>query len=287
MKMLNYKGTLIPIGGNEDKGAEEASGKDFIEEGILAHVVRAGGGTDAKIVVFPTASSIPDEVGENYQEAFGRLGCSNLEVVHIRQRADAYEEQVLKAVAEANTIMFSGGDQSRIVEYIKDTPLHNLFFQRLRTDANFVLAGTSAGAMMMSKEMIAGGSATEAMLKGNVRMREGMSFVPEFIIDSHFVRRGRFGRIAEALARFPDLMGIGLAEDTGLIIREGRSFQVIGSGMVLLFDPSELTHNNQKVLKEGSAMSLFNLKTHILANGDCFNFENRKIEVLPMHEKYI
>ena len=140
---------------------------------------------------------------------------------------------------------------------------------------------------MMSKEMIAGGSATEALLKGNVLMKKGMGFVPGFIIDSHFVKRGRFGRLAEALAIFPHLMGVGLAEDTGLIIKEGKHFQVIGSGMVILFDASRLTHNNQKLLKSGSAMSLSNLTMHILVNGDCFNFEDKAIQVLPIHEKYI
>ncbi|MCH2043187.1 MAG: cyanophycinase [Saprospiraceae bacterium] len=287
MKVLNHKGILIPVGGNEDKGANEDYGTDFIEEGILAHVVREGGGADASIVVFPTASSIPYEVGENYTDAFGRLGCSNIEVVHVQSREDAYEDAILESVKNADIVMFSGGDQSRITEYIRGTALHKLLFDRLANDAKFVLAGTSAGAMMMSQEMIAGGSATEAMIKGNVKMREGMGFVPEFIIDSHFVRRGRFGRMAEALAIFPHLMGIGLAEDTGLIIRGGQEFQVIGAGMVLLFDASGLTHNNQKILKEGSAMSLSNLKTHILVNGDCFNFEDKKIQVLPIHEQYI
>lgn len=287
MKVLNHKGTLIPVGGNEDKGANEYYGTDFIEEGILAHVVREGGGSSARIAVFPTASSIPYEVGENYTDAFGRLGCKNVDVVHVQSREDAYEDDVLESVRNADIVMFSGGDQSRITEYIRGTALHQLFFERLKDDEKFVLAGTSAGAMMMSQEMIAGGSATEAMVKGNVKMREGMGFVPEFIIDSHFVRRGRFGRMAEALAIFPHLLGIGLAEDTGLIIRGGREFQVIGSGMVLLFDASELTHNNQKILKEGSAMSISNLKTHILANGDNFNIEDKKIEVLPVHEKFI
>ena len=124
-------------------------------------------------------------------------------------------------------------------------------------------------------------------MKGNVSMVKGMGFVPSFIIDSHFVKRGRFGRLAEAVAIFPNLMAVGLSEDTGLIIKNGSEFRVIGSGMVILFDASALTHNNQKLLKEGSAMSLFNLTTHILANGDRFNFEDRRIEVLPIYEKYI
>ena len=109
-----------------------------------------------------------------------------------------------------------------------------------------------------------------------------MEFIPNLIIDSHFIRRGRFGRLSEAVAKFPNLLGVGLAEDTGLVIKKCKTFEVIGSGMVILFDPSKLKHNNQKILEEGDPMSLSNLRTHILANGDRFNIKSRKLKVLPL-----
>ena len=118
----------------------------------------------------------------------------------------------------------------------------------------------------MSKEMITGGSSRESFMKGAVAMNKGMGFIPKLIIDSHFIRRGRFGRLAEAVARFPELIGIGLAEDTGLVIKE-NSFEVIGSGMVIVFDARKAKHNNHKTLEKGTPMSLTNLKTSILANG--------------------
>lgn len=285
--MKNIKGTLIPIGGNEDKGENEYYGIDFIQESILAHVVRESGGNEVKIVIIPTASSIPDEVSQNYLRAFGKLGCTNLQILNIQSREEAESVESLQAVSNACCVMFSGGDQSKITGFIGGTTLHSLLKEKLATESHFVVAGTSAGAMMMSEEMIAGGSATEALIKGNVLMTKGMGFVPEFVIDSHFVKRGRFGRLAEAIAIFPNLMAVGLSEDTGLIIKNGNEFRVIGSGMVILFDASNLTHNTQKLLRDGAAMSLFNLTTHILANGDRFNFENRKIEVLPIYEKHI
>ena len=163
--------------------------------------------------------------------------------------------------------MFSGGDQSKIVQYIGGTLLHKIIQQRYENE-NFVIAGTSAGAMCMSREMIKGGGIKEAFTKGAVLMGEGMGFIPNLIIDSHFIRRGRFGRLAEAVARFPKMIGIGLAEDTGLVIKNCNEAEVIGSGMVILFDPRKLKHNNQKVVVEGSPMSLTNLKTHILPNGN-------------------
>jgi cyanophycinase len=144
-----------------------------------------------------------------------------------------------------------------------------------------VLAGTSAGAMSMSKEMIMGGSSIECLTKGAVKIREGMGYIEDMIIDSHFINRGRFGRLAEAVAKFPNLIGVGLGEDTGLIIKD-KEFKVIGSGMVIVLDPSELSHNNHDILDEGLPMSMANLTTHILADGDRFFMDKRTIEVFPL-----
>ena len=118
-------------------------------------------------------------------------------------------------------------------------------------------------------------------------MRKGMGFVPNLIIDSHFIRRGRFGRLAEAVAKYPRLIGVGLAEDTGLVIKNRNTFEVIGSGMVILFDPKKLKHNNEKILETGTPMSLINLKTHVLANGDRFNLNKKKVKVLPMEAPFV
>ncbi len=139
----------------------------------------------------------------------------------------------------------------------------------------------------MTNEMIAGGSSTEAMLKGALKLRKGLSLIPELIIDTHFIKRGRFGRLVEAIAIHPGLIGIGLAEDTGLVIKNGNEFSVIGSGMVIIFDGSKLTHNAHDQLQEGTPMSISNLTTHILANGDKFTLNERKIEVLPIHSEFV
>ncbi len=282
------KGTLIPIGGNEDKGhaENENDGVDFIEDGILSHVVREAGGQDAHIVVFPTASSIPEEVGQNYLDAFARLGCTNVEVMQILERKDAEREDFLRIIKQADCVMFSGGDQSNIVDRIAGTSMHNLLLDRFRNE-EFVIAGTSAGAMCMSTEMISGGSATESLFKGAVRMRDGMDFIPELIIDSHFIQRGRFGRMSEAVAKFPKLLGIGLAEDTGIIIKNCNEFKVIGSGMVVIFDPSKLSHNNEEILEEGTPMTMGNMIVHILSNSDAFIIDERKIEILPIDAAFI
>ncbi len=282
--MLGARGTLIPIGGNEDKGSEdnEFYSLDFIEEGILSRVVKEAGGVDCKIVVIPTASSIPVEVGENYLDAFGKLGCTNVSVLHIKSKKDAELEASLAEVSQADCIMFSGGDQSKIAKRIGGTQMHEILLKRFAEEEGFVIAGTSAGAMAMAEEMIAGGSSKESFVKGAVNMVKGLGLAPQLILDTHFIQRGRFGRISEAIAKYPKHIGIGLAEDTGLIIKNGNEMKVIGSGMVIVFDGSEIQHNNEKILKEGTPMTITNMKVHVLANSDKFIIDERRVEVLPM-----
>lgn len=234
--MQEFKGTLIPIGGNEDKGIEdnELYSLEFIEEGILSHVVKEAGGTKAKIIVIPTASSIPEKVGDNYLQAFSKLGCSDIHVLDLRTRKEAESPETIVLVKSANCLMFSGGNQSKITDIIGGTAIHNIMLDRYRHETGFVIAGTSAGAMAMAEEMIAGGSSTEAFVKGAVKMYNGLGLIPGLIFDTHFIRRGRFGRQSEAVAKFPGLIGIGLAEDTAMIIKDGVDCTVIGSGMAIV-----------------------------------------------------
>ncbi len=288
-KMQLVKGTLIPIGGNEDKGIEESEQytQEFISEGILFHVVREAGGIDANIVVIPTASSIPVEVGENYMEAFTTLGCKNVTVLDIRSKEDSEKQASIDLIKAADCIMFSGGDQSKITDKIGGTTIHKILADRYKNEESFVIAGTSAGAMVMANEMIAGGSASEAFIKGAVTMYHGLNLIPELIIDTHFIRRGRFGRQSEAVAKHPNLIGIGLAEDTGMIIKNGSDCTVIGSGMVIVFDGSKLTHNNEKILDEGTPMTMANLTVHVLSNSDMYSIKNRKVSVLAIDAPFI
>lgn len=287
--MQHIKGILIPIGGNEDKGIEENEQYtlEFIDEGILFHVVKEAGGIDANIVIIPTASSIPKEVGENYVEAFTTLGCKNITVLDIRSKEDSEKKTSIELIKNANCIMFSGGNQSKITNKIGGTTIHEILLDRYKNEEGFVIAGTSAGAMVMASEMIAGGSASEAFIKGAVTMYKGLGLIPELIIDTHFIRRGRFGRQSEAVAKFPNLIGIGLAEDTGMVIKNGNDCTVIGSGMVIVFDGNTLTHNNEKILEEGTPMTMANLTIHVLSNSDTFDIKNRKISVLPIEAPFI
>jgi len=287
---MKEKGTLIMIGGNEDKGTgidtSEQDHLEFIEESILARVVQESGGSDAFIVVVPTASRIPDEVAENYLEAFSKLNCKNIAIADIRSREDADEPKNIELMQKADCVLFSGGDQSKITHKIGGTKIHKILLNRYQ-DEKFVIAGTSAGAMCMSQEMITGGGGKEIFTKGSVGMGQGLGFIPNLTIDSHFIRRGRFGRLAEAVSRFPDFIGVGLAENTGLVVKKCKTFEVIGSGMVILFDASELKFDNQDDIQVGEQMTIVNLKTHVLASGCQFNLEKKKVKVFSDKAKQL
>ena len=275
------KGTLIPIGGNEDKGYHNHKRfrLEYISQGILARVLAESGGKDSKILVITTASGIPEEVGEKYIKAFQKLGCDCVEPLYIGSKAEADYDKNLEKARTVDCVLFSGGNQSKITTHIRNTEFHKIILDRYKNE-EFVVAGTSAGAMCMSAEMISGGSSKESFIKASTKMRKGMSLLPEIIFDTHFIQRGRFGRLSEAVARFPQLVGIGLAEDTGMVIKNGNECETIGSGMVIVFDPGELTHNNYKNLKEGTPVTMRKLITHILSHGDRYLIAGRQVEVL-------
>lgn len=282
---MSVKGTLIPIGGNENKGVKtkESFTLEYIRKSILSRVVAESGGIDAFILVIPTASSIPEEVGALYLRAFEKLGCTHVKIMDIREREQCEDKKNIELIKNADCVMFSGGDQSLITRNISGTTIHKILLKRYKNE-DFVIAGTSAGAMCMSQEMITGSNQKKIFTKGAVGMDKGLGFIPNFIIDSHFIKRRRFGRLAGAVAKFPNLIGIGLDEDTALVIKKCNVCEIIGSGMIILFDPRKLRYNNEKEVEPGGYMSVTNLKTHILTKGDCFNIKKNKIKIAPENQ---
>jgi cyanophycinase len=279
--MSNAKGKLIAIGGAEHKGTElEADGfqrnnLNFFELGILRRVVEEAGGTAARIEVITTASMIPYEVGENYLDAFGKIGCTNIGVMHIRTRQDAMSEEFINRIRECDAVMFSGGNQLRLSATDGGTEFLSILKKRYKEE-NFLVAGTSAGAMAMSNTMIYEGNAARAHLKGEVKITTGLGFLNSVIIDSHFEKRGRFGRLAQAVAANPGCIGIGLGEDTGMLITEGNKMEAIGSGLVIIIDGHEILHSNIADIPDGNPISLENLKVHFCEKGNGYLIKERK-----------
>jgi cyanophycinase len=275
------KGKLIAIGGAEDKGTDLELGEihrsnlNFFELQIIRRVVEEAGGPDARIEVITTASTIPYEVGENYINAFGKIGCTNVDVMHIRNRQDTQNEDFLERIKTCDAVMFSGGNQLRLSVTDGGTEFLAILKRRYLQE-NILIAGTSAGAMAMSKTMIYEGNATRAHLKGEVKITTGLGFIDSVIIDSHFEKRGRFGRLAQAVATNPSCIGIGLGEDTGMLITEGNKMEAIGSGLVVIIDGHDILHSNIADIPEGNPISIENLKVHFCEKGNGYVISDRK-----------
>lgn len=275
------KGKLIAVGGAEDKGTDLELGEihrsnlNFFELGILRRVVEEAGGINARIEIITTASTIPYEVGENYMNAFGKIGCTNVGVMHIRTRQDTSDKDFLNRIKTCDAVMFSGGNQLRLS--VTDGGTEFLAIMKKRyMEEDFLIAGTSAGAMAMSQTMIYEGNATRAHLKGEVKMTTGLAFIDSIIIDSHFEKRGRFGRLAQAVATNPSLIGIGLGEDTGMLITGGDKMEAIGSGLVMIIDGHDILHSNIADIPDGNPVSIENLKVHFCEKGNGYIISERK-----------
>jgi cyanophycinase len=278
--MMVPKGKLIAIGGNVDKGTDPESAisfntLNFFEFGILQRILSEAKGKNSRIEVITTASMIPAEVGAGYMEAFARLGCHNVGVIHVRNRADTNVQDYHDRLKKCDGVMFTGGNQLRLSTIWGGTDLFNIIRDRYWND-NFMIAGTSAGAMAMSNTMIYEGDSADALLKGAVKITTGLALIHNVIIDTHFDKRGRFGRLAQAVASNPGCIGLGLGEDTGVLINGGNFMETIGSGMVLIFDGHRIQHNTIADLPEGFPISIENLIVHVMAKGFGFDVSKRK-----------
>ncbi len=277
------KGKLIPVGGAEDKGTDLEQGfiqrnnLNFFEAGILSRIVdETRYHQDSKIEVITTASTIPIEVGENYLDAFAKLSCTNVNVMNIRNREDTLKPDYIERIKEADAVMFTGGNQMRLTATFGGTEIYKILQDRYKYEDGFLIAGTSAGAMAMSNTMIYEGNAANAHLKGAVKVTTGLAFMGDVIFDSHFDKRGRFGRLAQAVATNPSCIGIGLGEDTGLLITEGNNMEAIGSGMIIIIDGHTIGYNNIADIADNNPISVENLTVHFLAKGNKYTLDTRK-----------
>lgn len=274
------KGKLIAIGGNVDKGtdpegASSSNVLNFFEYGILQRILSETRGKDSRIEVVTTASMIPAEVGEGYLEAFARLGCNNVGLMHIRNRQETQNPDYVTRLKNCDGVMFTGGNQLRLSTIWGGTEIYQVIKDRYWND-NFTISGTSAGAMAMSNTMIYEGDSGSALLKGAVKITTGLALIHNVIIDTHFDKRGRYGRLAQAVASNPGCIGLGLGEDTGVLITSGNYMETIGSGMVLVFDGHYIQHNTIADLPEGFPISIEHLVVHVMAKGYGYDISRRK-----------
>ena len=261
------RGYIIPIGGAEGKGRKPA---------ILSRFVELCGGQDARILVIPTASLL-NETGPQYQKLFIEMGAESM-CVPIENRDECFNEETLRVLEMATGIFITGGNQLRLSTILGGTPVA----RRIRSlNARGVhVAGTSAGAAIVSEHMIAGGRSGSSPRESGVELAPGLGLTNRVIIDQHFNQRQRMGRLLAALSFNPFACGLGIDENTaGFIAPDGR-MEVVGRGTITVVDPSELRHSSMSYVRRAEAVTLIGLKLHVLAEGAHFNIETREATLI-------
>lgn len=278
------KGTLILIGGAEDRGANEieiqSRNKQFVHFEILKELVPTKKKAQKRILeIITTASEDPDGIIDIYSHAYKEVGFHQVGYINIQADPPASNPEIIQRIKNAHAVLFSGGNQFRLSTILGNTDIVDAIMQKYYNDKDFIVAGTSAGAMAAAAIMIYEGHNDEAILKDTVKLSSGLGFINHCIIDTHFAKRARFGRLVEALLMNPACIAIGLGEDTAITIKKGNEAVCSGSGMVVILDGRDITHTNIAYAEEGTPLCVENLRVHILAKGNGFLLKERKFVI--------
>ena len=258
---------LIPIGGNEKKSTDSE---------IFRQMVDLAGGSDARIVVVPTASETPGKRAQDYEELFSGFGPKSIQTVHIGDRRDAGSDDLLRTIAETTLFMFAGGDQLRLSSLIGGTPLHRALLERYSA-GDCVVAGTSAGAAVIPEVMIFQNNGFRLFRKGGIEMTKGLGLIQDTILDTHFIRRSRISRLVHAVATNPALLGLGIEENTGLLIEDETTAKVIGTGTVIVVDGSAVEVNHIGFAENRHPFGLTNVIYSVLTPGMVYDLGRRTV----------
>jgi cyanophycinase len=257
--------TLIIIGGKEDRSSDKI---------ILGEVAKRVG--SGKLVVSTVAMPTPSNgLFEEYEKAFRSLGVKHVFKLEIRDREEATRDSKVRILDDAAAVFFTGGDQVKITSQIGDTPIFSRVHEIYENGG--LIAGTSAGASAMSETMLVeGGDEQSHVIGGAMRMAPGLGLIGGVIIDQHFTERGRIGRLLGAVAQNPKNLGIGIDEQTAIVVERDNSFYVIGSGAVYVMDGSTVTYSNiaQEAVKK--TLSIHDVAIHVLSQGDRFDLHTRR-----------
>jgi cyanophycinase len=258
------KGSLVIIGGHEDREREKR----------ILRAVADRLGDDGKIVVCTAASAEPDELWEEYESAFRALGVPHVFRLDIDSREDASTPRAMRILQGATGVFFTGGDQLKITSQIGDTPVYSRTLEIYEEGG--VIAGTSAGASAMSETMMVTNNGDASYrIKSALLMAPGLGLARDMLIDQHFAERGRMSRLIGAVTQNPRVLGIGIDENTAMIVERERTFRVLGDGAVYVVDASKSTYSNLAEEDSDRTLSSFGLTVHMLSQGDEFDLETR------------
>jgi len=256
---------LLIIGGAEDKLGRAT---------VLRRFVRLAGGRNARIVVIPTASSFPDEAVQTYTTAFGRLGAHEVVVVNPGSRPAAAGGALVKAMDHATGVFMTGGNQLKLSQLFVGTPLADAIGRAHQRGA--VVAGTSAGASIMSQFMISLGPDGVTPRQRTSQLTSGLGLLPGVIIDQHFDQRARYGRLMSLVASSPNLLGMGIDEDTAAEVRDGRRLTVVGSGAVFVVDAREAVSDVPQARRHAPLL-ISGAVVHSLPSGATFDLHTAQL----------
>jgi len=264
------KGTLVVIGGAENKGETAPENKkkpsDFVALQVLEAFKSCIPKKEPRVELVTTASGKGTETYNDYVSAFEKVGITNLGHLHHNSREEVLENQCLDRIRTADAFFFSGGDQLKLTGYYGGTEFLKLLKQKYINEA-FVIAGTSAGAMALSTPMIYAGNDEVQELGGQIKVTTGLQFIRDVCVDTHFVHRGRFVRMAQVIITNPTCIGLGLEEDTAIIVRNGVEAEVVGTGLVIVMEGFGLKDTNIDQFTEDRPVTARDLTMHLLADG--------------------
>jgi cyanophycinase len=258
------KGTLIIIGGHEDREGDMD---------ILKEVAKRASGK-RHLAVITVATSKPEEVAKDYTDIFKKLGVHSVKVVDIRTRDEAHDPQKVKVCEEASVIFFTGGDQLRITSQIGDSPVFRCM-RDVYLDGGTIV-GTSAGAAAMSETMIIDGESDASGDLEDVDMAPGLGFLAGTIVDSHFAERGRIGRLLGSVAKNPKNIGLGIDENTAIVVGPDGIMEVMGEGAVYVVDAIRCTYSNLSDANREGILTAYDLKLHVLGSEYRYDLQQRR-----------
>lgn len=274
------KGKLIVIGGGQDLGGKNtliSKYGDLKRFEILMELIPKKKSQEKKhIEIITTASTEPKEVNKMYSKAFKKIGFSEVGFIFVGNNLESHDPKFIQRIKKAHAVLFSGGDQFRLSTILGNTDILDAVRQRYMKDTDFIVAGSSAGAMTLPEIMILGFEINEAIKNKILKISSGFGFIDHCIIDTHFVQRGRFGRLSQAVVMNPGFLGIGIGEDTALLIKKGNQAECIGSGIVVIIDGKDVGHTNIAYAEIDEALCIENLKVHVLSHGNGFLLNDRQ-----------
>ena len=252
----------------KEKEEKKANGDDHQEQEVLRAFVNLMARKESPLIeVITTSSGEPEASFQEYKKVFGELGVRRVHHIHHNNRGDVLDDNLDKRVEEADAFFFTGGDQLKLTSIYGGTAFLTDLKNRYIHD-RVIIGGTSAGAMALSTPMIYAGSKEVQQIGGEIRITTGLEFLKDVCIDTHFVDRSRFVRMAQVIETNPTCVGLGIEEDTAVIVRKGLEAEVIGSGVVIIIDGFHIRESNIEEFTEKRVMSVRDLKVHLLSKGE-------------------